>query len=268
MRLLVSVASARDASAALDGGAAFIDAKNPADGPLGAVSANTFRRICRAVAGRRPVTAALGDGADEGDIEAAARRFAHAGASLVKVGFAGVASASRVHVLLAAAVRGVSQGGAGRCGVIAVAYADAAAVASLTPGVLPTIALRCCVTGVLLDTADKTGPGLRGVMTPRAIETWVAEAHANGLIVALAGQLCITDLSFARDCGADVVGVRGAACDHGRHGLVSADRVRLLRAACESSGRQTGGRSADSSAAMSSAAITTDLTCAGSTRRK
>src|SRR5688572_10415248 len=233
MRLLVSVASAADASAALDGGAAFIDAKNPADGPLGAVPASTFAEICRAVGGRRPVTAALGDAVDERDVEAAARRFAHAGASLVKVGFAGVSSASRVDALLAAAVRGVRQGSPGRCGVIAVAYADAPAVASLTPGALPAIALRHCLTGVLLDTADKAGPGLRGVMAPRAIESWVAELHANGLIAALAGQLCITDMPFARDCGADVAGVRGAACDDGRHGRVSADRVRLLRAACE-----------------------------------
>ena len=88
------------------------------------------------------------------------------------------------------------------------------------------------------------------------------------MIAALAGKLRVTDLSFVRDCGADVAGVRGAACDDGRHGRVSADRVRLLCAACESPGGQSGGRSADSSAAISSAAITTDLTCAGSTRVK
>ena len=268
MRLLVSVASASDASAALDGGAAFIDAKNPAAGPLGAVSAGTFSAICRAVAGIRPVTAAVGDAATEADVEAAARQFAHAGASLIKVGFAGVASLSRVDALLAAAVRGVRHGAAGQCGVIAVAYADAHAVASPPPGALPTIALRRGAAGVLLDTADKAGPGLRGAMTPRAIQSWVAEVRGNGLIAALAGKLRVTDLSFVRDCGADVAGVRGAACDDGRHGRVSADRVRLLCAACESSSRQSDGRSADSSAPMSSAAIATDLTCAGSTREK
>ena len=260
MRLLVSVASASDASAALEGGAAFIDAKNPTAGPLGAVSARVFTEICDAVAGRRPVTAALGDAADETDIETAARTFANAGAALVKVGFAGIASASRVDALLAAAMRGVRQGTERRCGVIAVAYADAHAVASLPPGALSMIAARNGATGVLLDTADKAGPGLRDLTTSHAIEEWVLAAHANGLLVALAGKLSLVDMPFVRDCGADVAGVRGAACDDGRTGRVSAARVRLLQDACQRPGNQTEGLSAASSAAMSSAATTRDLT--------
>jgi uncharacterized protein (UPF0264 family) len=34
-----------------------------------------------------------------------------------------------------------------------------------------------------------------------------------------------------RDAGADIAGVRGAACENGRTGRVSADRVRLLQLA-------------------------------------
>jgi len=260
MRLLVSVASASDASAALEGGAAIIDAKNPKTGPLGAVSASVFTEICDAVAGRRPVTAALGDAADEADVETAARTFANAGATLVKVGFAGITSASRVDALLAAAMRGVQNGTQRRCGVIAVAYADTHVVASLPPGALSMIAARNGATGVLLDTADKAGPGLRDLMTSHAIDEWVAAAHANGLLVALAGKLSLVDLPFVRDSGADVAGIRGAACDDGRSGHVSAARVRLLQDACQRPGNQTEGLSAASSAAMSSAATTSDLT--------
>ena len=50
MRLLVSVASATEASAALAGGADVIDAKNPLAGALGAVSVGVLREIHR---GRR-----------------------------------------------------------------------------------------------------------------------------------------------------------------------------------------------------------------------
>src|SRR5436190_17043914 len=117
MRLLVSVASASDASAAFEGGADFIDAKNPTAGPLGALSARVFSDIRKAVAGRRPVTAALGDAADETAIETAARTVANAGAALVKVGFAGIASAARADALLAATLRGVREGTEPRCGV-------------------------------------------------------------------------------------------------------------------------------------------------------
>src|SRR6266513_157132 len=127
MRLLVSVASAAEASAALAGGADVIDAKDPRAGTLGAVAFDVLREIHAAVAGRRPVTAALGDAADEAEIERASRAFAAAGASLVKVGFAGIASAGRVTALIAAAVRGARAGSDGNGGVVAVAYADAPA---------------------------------------------------------------------------------------------------------------------------------------------
>src|SRR6185295_11263243 len=108
MRLLVSVASARDAQAALAGGADLIDAKDPASGALGAVSVNTLREIHAAVAGARPVTAALGDADEEDAIEQAARTFAQAATTFVKIGFDTHATPQRVHALIAAAVRGAS----------------------------------------------------------------------------------------------------------------------------------------------------------------
>ena len=70
MRLLVSAASAADAVAALDGGAAIIDAKNPVAGPLGPVPFDVFRAIVGAVGGQRPVTAAIGDAVAPASVEA------------------------------------------------------------------------------------------------------------------------------------------------------------------------------------------------------
>jgi len=229
MRLLVSVASAAEASAALAGGADVIDAKDPRAGALGAVSTEVLREIHAAVASRRPVTAALGDAADDSEIERASRAFAAAGASLVKVGFAGIGSAGRAAALIAAAVRGARAGSDGKGGVVAVAYADAERGASLAPVALVEVAARAGATGVLLDTADKGGPGLRGLVEAGALAAWVAETHQTGLLVALAGKLTVDDLPFVRDAGADVAGVRGAACVGGRTGTVSADRVRLLK---------------------------------------
>ena len=228
MRLLVSVSSAAEASAALAGGADVIDAKEPLAGALGAVSMKVLREIHAAVAGARMVTAALGDAADEAAIERAAGEFVAAGAVLVKVGFAGIASAGRVAALTAAAVRGARAGGDGKGGVVAVAYADADPAASLTPAALMEVTARAGAEGVLLDTADKSGPGLRGLLAPSALAAWVAEAHKSGLLVALAGKLTADDLPFVRDAGADIAGVRGAACLGGRSGTVAADRVRLL----------------------------------------
>jgi uncharacterized protein (UPF0264 family) len=233
MRLLVSVTSAEEAAAALAGGADVIDAKDPERGALGAVSPQAFREIRAAVAGGRRdtlMTAALGDADDEATIERDARAFTTAGAALVKVGFAGINDARRVRTLTEAAVRGAR---AGNGGVVAVAYADAVRAASLAPGAVVAAAARAGAAGLLIDTAEKGGAGLRALVARRVLAAWVSDAQAAGLIVALAGQLTADDLPFARDAGADIAGVRGAACDGGRTGRVSADKVRTLRAVCE-----------------------------------
>jgi uncharacterized protein (UPF0264 family) len=226
MFLLVSVANPADAAAALAGGADLIDAKDPAAGALGAVTPEMLREIQATVAGARPVTAALGDAAYEDEVERAAREFAAAGALFVKVGFAGVGSPARAAALAAAAVRG-----AGRSGVVAVAYADAGVANNLPPAALLEVAERADARGLLLDTADKRGPGLCALQSPLALARLVADAHAAGLFVAMAGKLEAGDLRVVRDTGADIAGVRGAACLGGRTGVTSAEQVRRLRAA-------------------------------------
>ena len=230
MQLLVSVMSAAEASAALAGGADVIDAKDPRRGALGAVSLNALREIRAAVDDVHLVSAALGDADDEAAIERDARAFTAAGAALVKVGFAGITDIGRVRALTAAAVRGA---GAGNGAVVVVAYADVVHAAVLAPGVLARVAAHAGAAGLLVDTAEKGGAGLRALVPPRVLAAWVADAQAAGLLVAVAGQLTADDLSFARDAGAAIAGVRGAACEGGRTGRVSAERVRMLRAVCE-----------------------------------
>jgi (5-formylfuran-3-yl)methyl phosphate synthase len=228
MQLLVSVENGVEASAAIDGGADIVDAKDPRTGALGAVTLETLREIHAAVARRRPVTAAIGEASDEATVERTACAFAAAGARFVKVGFAGVASATRVAALAAAARRGAIAGADGRSALVLVAYADAEPIASIAASALVAIAAAAGAGGVLLDTADKNGPGLRALVDSRALTAWVAHAHACGLFVAIAGKLTADDLPFVGDAGADVAGVRGAACEGGRSGRVVADRVRAL----------------------------------------
>ena len=227
MRLLVSVRDASDATAALAGGADIVDAKEPTAGALGAVSGALFAAIVGTVGGARPVTAAIGDAARETTLEATARTFARAGAAMVKVGFAGVGDRDRATTLLRAAVRGVA--GSDHGAVIAVAYVDAARVAAPTPLTVVACAREAGAHGVLLDTADKQGPGLLDGMRRDALTAWIGEAREAGLLVALAGRLTLDALPVVRTLGADVVGVRGAACEGGRTGRVSAARVRALR---------------------------------------
>lgn len=229
MRLLVSVADAMEARAALDGGADVIDAKDPTRGALGAVDGAALRAIAAVVGGARPMSAALGDARSASEVEGAARDAASARIAYVKVGFAGTDDDARVEALLRAAVRGVRSAG-GDAEVVAVAYADAVRVGAVSPSRIVDIAARAGAMGVLLDTARKDGGALFDVMREDAVADWVGAAHAASLVVALAGGLAGGDLSVARSLGADIAGVRTAACDGGRTGRVSRERVAALAA--------------------------------------
>ena len=109
------------------------------------------------------------------------------------------------------------------------AYADGNRALGLAPFALVAEAARAGAEGLLLDTADKTGPRLLDLMELAALAAFVSSVREAGLFVALAGRLEAADLPLVRDAGADIAGVRGAACDGGRTGHVSAERVRLLQ---------------------------------------
>jgi len=226
----VSVRDGEEAAAALAGGADIIDAKDPEAGPLGAVSLETLREIYQTVCSAALVTAALGDAVHERTVEDLAHAYAAQGAGLVKIGFAGIEDVDRAASLLAAAARGATAGGRGRCGVVAVAYADGHLVGSLYRDALTRAAMTARVHGVLLDTADKNGPGVRDLLSQQELASWISEARGKRLLVAVAGRLGLDDLEFARDAGADIAGVRGAACEAGRMGRVTTPRVRALQA--------------------------------------
>lgn len=221
MQLLVSVANVIEARSALAGGADVIDAKDPRRGALGPVHASTLAEIVHAVGSRRPVSAALGDAEPVAAVERAARGAAEVGVTFVKVGCRGVreTTASR----LAAAAR---RGAGPTTRVVLVAYADWRRARSIAPERLVRLAAEHSAWGVLLDTAFKEA-GLFEQLGPDAVQEWVGTAHAAGLCAALAGSLRGTDFAAAQRAGAELVGVRGAACIGGREGRVS--RVRVAR---------------------------------------
>ena len=225
MQLLVSVRSALEARAALEGGADIIDAKEPDVGALGPVSLATFEAIVAAVDGRRPVTAALGDAIHEDAVREKARAYASAGAAFVKMGFAGLVDAGQIVALIAAATRGVEHSSTG---VVAVAYADYADAGSVSPEMIVIAAGEVGARGVLIDTAIKAGGGLLQWLSLDQLTIWVDGAHERGMLAAVAGRLGQDDVTSVRPCGADIVGVRGAACAGGRVGEISVEKVRSL----------------------------------------
>ena len=223
MRLLVSVRDADEAKAALAGGADIIDAKEPLNGPLGPVAPDTLHSITAIVGGTVPVSMALGDvGVD--DVRSRTLALARSRVAFVKIGFAG----ARRRRQLADDVRVVTNA-IGSAALVLVAYADHERADAPSPEDLIALAAQTRAGGILLDTHDKDGAALTTLMAPQELRGFVARARVGGRVVALAGKLAIEDLEWIREAGADVAGVRGAACDGGRTGAVSGDRVRELR---------------------------------------
>jgi (5-formylfuran-3-yl)methyl phosphate synthase len=234
MRLLVSVTEADEARVAVEAGVDIVDVKNPAEGSLGAASPGVIERVRAVVPPERPVSAAIGDLPDlPGTAALAALGAARAGAAYVKVGLWGTSTTDAAVAVL----RAVRDAIDGEAAVIAAAYADAERVphGPLPPGAVVAAARRGGAGGCLLDTAIKDGRGLFEWLTPEALAALVEEAHAAGLEMALAGALRAEDLSVVRSIGADIAGVRSAACRDGRRTApLDAARIGRLRAACES----------------------------------
>ena len=234
MRLLVSVVDEGEARAAAAAGADIVDVKNPGEGSLGAPSPAAIEGVRAAVPAELPVSAAIGDMPNlPGTAALAALGAARSGATFLKVGLWGVSTEPEAVALL----RTVRDGVAGVSGavVVAAAYADARRVAHapLAPELLPRVARAAGVGVCLLDTAIKDGRGLLDWLSPEELTSLVADAHDAGLDVALAGALRAEDLPVVAATGADIAGVRSAACgDDRRSGPLEAARVRALRAAC------------------------------------
>jgi (5-formylfuran-3-yl)methyl phosphate synthase len=243
MKLLVSVVDADEARAAAAAGADIVDVKNPAEGSLGAPSPAVIAAVRAAVPAELPVSAAVGDMPNlPGTAALAAAGAAGSGAAYVKVGLWGVSTEDDAVVLLQA-VRAAVPGAV----VVAAAYADARRVAHpashaplaphphpashapLTPALLPRVARAAGVEVCLLDTAVKDGRGLLEWLPPETLASFVTEAHDAGLEVALAGALRAEDLPVIRDTGADIAGVRSAACVGGRSGSLDGALVAAMR---------------------------------------
>jgi uncharacterized protein (UPF0264 family) len=222
--LLVSVRSAAEAKAALAGGAAIIDVKEPDNGALGRASPDVLANILAEVAGRRPVSAALGElPAEEVDLPANL-----ASLSFVKWGLAGWrgrGSAWKEQLLrLREQVETHSS-----CRAVAVAYADwklAGAPPVLDVGRF-AVSRRWSV--LLVDTWQKDGSTLLDWMSLTDLKRLREQTRAVGVKLALAGSLGEATIQALAPVAPEWFAVRGAACAEGqRSGCVEEQRVRRL----------------------------------------
>ena len=234
MKLMISVRDEQEAVAAVAGGADIIDVKNPAEGSLGAGRPETIRAIVRAVHAAAPVSASIGDVPNlPGTVALAGLGAATCGVLFVKVGLLGARTGAEAANLLDAISSALRMAN-GTVGLVACAYADAPLVGSLDPLELPEAAAPFAE-GCLIDTAIKDGRTLFQCLPEDVITRFIQQCHDRGLFCGLAGSLQQADILRALALGADIVGVRTAACEGGqRSGSISTTLVERLKASLAS----------------------------------
>jgi uncharacterized protein (UPF0264 family) len=234
-RLLVSVRSAAEAETACTAGVDLVDVKEPARGSLGPADPQVVAAAARAVAGRVPMSVALGELRDAGP----PAPFAD-GVDFVKYGMAGLARSNSWQTRWQAATASLPRGVA----PVAVAYADWQQAVAPPPGAIVDVGQQLGCRVVLLDTYDKTRGPLTRYFDWRELEHWIRRLRARGLMSAVAGGLREQDIVRLLPLRPDYVAVRGAACGGNRAAPLDGLRVAGLVSLVRSANAPTAARSA------------------------
>ena len=212
MKLLISATNEKEASEAIAGGADIIDVKNPKEGALGANFPYVIKKIIEITPKNIQVSCALGDVPNlPGSISLAALGATSLGVDYIKVGLYGLKTAEEAVFLLGNVNKAAKECNP-KIKVAAAGYADAERIGAINPMLIPEIASEAQVDLAMVDTAVKDGKNLFNFLTAKKLEKFVASTHKFGLEAALAGSLRKQDLPVVYVLGADVAGLRGAAC--------------------------------------------------------
>ena len=212
MKLLISAMNEQEASEAIAGGADIIDVKNPQEGALGANFPWVIKRIREITPKNIQVSCALGDVPNlPGSISLAALGAASLGVDYIKVGLYGFKTPEEAVFLLQNVNKAAKECNP-KIKIAAAGYADAERIGALDPMLIPEIASLAQVDLAMIDTAVKDRKNLFNFLTAKQLEKFIDSAHKLGLEAALAGSLRKQDLPLVYGLGADVAGLRGAAC--------------------------------------------------------
>lgn len=240
MKLLVSPIDEQEALEVIAGGADIIDVKNPKEGALGASFPWVIKHIREITPPNLEVSCTLGDLPNlPGSVSLAAYGAASTGVDYIKCSLLGVKTAKEAVYLLQNVVKAVRECNP-NAKVAAAGFADAQRVGSINPMLIPKIAHQAGADIAMLDTAIKDGKNLLSWLNTEQLKSFVEETHGYGLIAALAGSLKKEDLSQLFVVGADIVGVRGAACKTGDrvNGHITKEKVAELAKIIHNSQKQ------------------------------
>lgn len=218
MRLLVSVRNVEESLLAAQGGADFIDLKEPRDGALGGLPVETIAAVLVALRERHitlPVSATIGDLPMHAltAIQARVEAVADCGVDYVKVGIERAPEALVVLDALAAL----------SLPIVPVFIGDR----GLDFGHVD----RACALGfpaVMIDTADKISGSVFDVLHIDELHRFVARVRAADLLVGVAGALRLAHVPVLRTLAPDFAGFRSAVCEGDRRADLDPQRLHSL----------------------------------------
>ena len=221
MRMLVSVRSVAEARLAAQGGADFIDLKEPRDGALGGLPIATIAALVRALREQGsplPLSATIGDlpMSELAAILAQVDAVAACGVDYVKVGIERTAEAEAV--LDALATTGHA--------IVPVFIVDRGLDFEQVEH-----ACHLKFPALMVDTADKLAGSLFDVLQDDVLRRFVSGVRASGALVGVAGALRRSQLAALRALGPDFAGFRSAVCAGDRSGEIDPVRLREIAAA-------------------------------------
>lgn len=221
--MLASVNSVAEALLVLSLEVDIIDLKQPALGALGALEWLDVKQIVAAIAGRRPVSATIGDLPMQPEvIFNAVQLMAKTGVDYIKIGF--FPGDDWLGTL-----KKLSELTSQKQALIAVLFADTQP--DLT--IMATLKASGFV-GVMLDTMDKQQGSLTQVMSAEQLAQFVSQAKDLQLLCGLAGSLRLKDLPELIAYHPDYLGFRGALCqEHNRVGQLNQMAVRTIKQAMQ-----------------------------------
>lgn len=218
--LLVSVRSVVEAEAALRGGAALIDVKEPSRGPLGRADDDVIAQVSEAVAGRRPVSAAFGELQDD------PHKIPKVELDYVKWGLRGCRGKPDWKRLFADMI---ASRAAGQPRLVVVAYADFELAEAPPVEDVANFASQWPGNVFMIDTFTKAPGHLLDWLSFKRICALCCRCRDAYLKVALAGSLTRELIAQLAPLRPDWFAVRGAVCGKSdRQAAVEESRVRAL----------------------------------------
>ena len=224
-KLLVSVRSAAEARAALEGGCDWLDVKEPALGSLGRAGNSAIEEILQVPRGNLPLSLAAGELLEIREPLWDQWQRIIEGVELARIGLSRCATYKRwrdeLTSLAARAPKGVR--------LASVYYADYQRANAPAWEEIVELATEINSPVVLIDTFVKDGRGLFGYLNIEQLYGYRQQLSQLGIRLALAGSLSYEDFPALVQVQPDVVAVRGAVCEKGRESAVISSKVNTLK---------------------------------------